>query len=188
MAKRLKWGTLENLDNIISEYFEKEPMPTVVGLRVALDISKECFNWYVSDRWKYHRKTEEEIEEIKKKEEGREAEEAFEEWEEISPNLYLVEEFSQADSDQNYTIKEQVSVRLKKAKDKIEVFNMQAGYTAKNPAFAIFTAKSVFEYRETAPEQSNSNQLPSKITIQIMPAPDKPELQPSKVSINTSNI
>jgi hypothetical protein len=90
---------------------------------------------------------------------------------------------------ENYTIKSQVSCALKIAALKFEDFTIKTGYTAKNPAFAIFYSKAALGYRETAPEQANVNQLPSKITIQIMSAQDKPELQqPSKISIQTDNI
>ena len=44
MAKRLKWGTIEYLQQLIDEYFEqaqeKGEMPSITGLRIYIDMSK----------------------------------------------------------------------------------------------------------------------------------------------------
>ena len=49
MAKRLKWGTIEYLNTLIDEYFEKVKangeMPNVTGLRLYIDMTDDC--------WKY---------------------------------------------------------------------------------------------------------------------------------------
>ncbi|EGD47120.1 hypothetical protein Cpap_1512 [Ruminiclostridium papyrosolvens DSM 2782] len=195
MARRMKWGSLEDLRIKIDTYFETESIPTDAGFCLFMGITKDCFNYYKNDRYKYKHKSEDEKAEILKEietEADEKAEmEALEDFLTIAPDMEVIDNYdacSKYDKNVEDTIKRQLSAEFKKVFLRLEDFNQKAGYTAKNPAYAIFTAKALFGYRETAPEQSNSNQLPSKITIQIMPAPDKTELQqPTKVSINASS-
>jgi hypothetical protein len=68
-----------------------------------------------------------------------------------------------------------VSLALKRAKDRIDTFIYKTMITAKNPAGAIFYAKAALGYRETDPADSAAQmQLPAKITINIMAAPQQP--------------
>jgi hypothetical protein len=171
MAKRLKWGTIEYLNTLIDEYFEQEKIPTIAGLRVHLGISDNCWRYYVNDVWRIHRKSPEEIEEIKDKQAEIDGNEVFEELMEISAKS-IVSDYDDAEDDH---VKAQVSLALKKAKDRIEVCISKQVLTAKNPAGSIFYAKAALGYRETAPEQTEQNRLPATINIMVLPQPEKPK-------------
>jgi hypothetical protein len=176
MAKRLKWGTIEYLNTLIDEYFATEPLPSITGLRLHLGISDNCWRYYVSETWKTHRKSEEEIEEIAKNQPETDANEAFEELMEISSNSIISEYDGKSMNIEEDNIKRLVSLALKKAKDRIDIFVGKQIFTAKNPAGAIFYAKAALGYRETAPEADpNQQALPSKINILIMSQPPKPQ-------------
>jgi hypothetical protein len=172
MAKRLKWGTIEYLNTLIDEYFDTEPTPSIAGLRVHLGISDNCWRYYVNDVWRIHRKSPEEIEEIKDKQAETDGNEAFEDLLEISAKSRI----NDGDNIEDDHIKEQVSLALKKAKDRIEVFISKQVLTARNPAGSIFYAKAALGYRETTPEVAeNINKIPTTINILVMPPPDKPK-------------
>lgn len=195
MAKRLKWGSIEDLQAKINEFFAlreaKGEPPTIAGLCLHLGVSSEFWKYYTSDRWRLYKKSEQETEEVTKNIAESLDNEGFEEYTSINQYMEVIdnaEDLKTWEKGEEYTIKSRVSATLKIAAQKFEDYTVQQIFTAKNPAGAIYYSKAALGYRETAPEQSNSNQLPSKITIQIMPAPDKPELQqPTKVSINTSS-
>lgn len=171
MAKRLKWGTIEYLQALIDEYFEQEEVPTIAGLRVHLGISDNCWRYYVNDAWKTHRKSPEEAEKIKEKQIEIDGNEVFEELMEISAKS-IVNDYDDAEDER---IKAQVSLVLKRAKDRIEVCINKQILTAKNPAGAIFYAKSALGYRETPPEAPEQGKLPQPITIMVLPPPEKPQ-------------
>lgn len=171
MAKRLKWGTIEYLQALIDEYFEQEDVPTIAGLRVHLGISDNCWRYYVNDAWKTHRKSPEEAEKIKEKQIEIDGNEVFEELMEISAKS-IVNDYDDAEDER---IKAQVSLVLKRAKDRIEVCINKQILTAKNPAGAIFYAKSALGYRETPPEAPEQGKLPQPITIMVLPPPEKPQ-------------
>lgn len=171
MAKRLKWGTVEYLQQLVDEYFEQEEVPTIAGLRVHLGISDNCWRYYVNDTWRTHRKTPEEIEEIKDKQAEIDGNEVFEELMETSAKS-IVSDYDDAEDNR---IKAQVSLVLKRAKDRIEVCINKQILTAKNPAGAIFYAKSALGYRETPAEAPEQGRLPAAINIVVLPPPDKPQ-------------
>jgi len=171
MAKRLKWGTVEYLEQLIDEYFEQEEVPTIAGLRVHLGISDNCWRYYVNDVWRTHKKSPEEIEEIKDKQAEIDGNEVFEDLMEKSAKSMA----NDGDNIEDDHIKAQVSLALKKAKDRIEVCINKQVLTAKNPAGAIFYAKAALGYRETAPEQTEHKQLPASINIVVLPPPEKPQ-------------
>ena len=171
MAKRLKWGTVEYLEQLIDEYFEQEEVPTIAGLRVHLGISDNCWRYYVNDVWRTHRKSPEEAEKIKEKQIEIDGNEVFEEPMEINAKS-IVSDYDDAEDDR---IKAQVSLALKRAKDRIEVCINKQILTAKNPAGAIFYAKSALGYRETPPEAPEQGKLPQPITIMVLPPPEKPQ-------------
>jgi len=171
MAKRLKWGTIEYLQQLIDEYFEQEEVPTIAGLRVHLGISDNCWRYYVNDVWRVHRKTPEEAEKIREKQVEIDGNEVFEEPMEISDKS-IVSDYDDAEDER---IKAQVSLVLKRAKDRIEVCISKQILTAKNPAGAIFYAKSALGYRETPAEAPEQGKLPQPINIVVLPPPDKPQ-------------
>lgn len=171
MAKRLKWGTVEYLEQLIDEYFEQEEVPTIAGLRVHLGISDNCWRYYVNDVWRVHRKTPEEAEKIREKQIEIDGNEVFEEPMEISDKS-IVSDYDDAEDER---IKAQVSLALKRAKDRIEVCINKQILTAKNPAGAIFYAKSALGYRETPAEAPEQGKLPQPITIMVLPPPEKPQ-------------
>lgn len=194
MARRMKWGSLEDLIIKIDEYFSNEPMPNFPGFCLHMGITQECFSYYCNERYKYKHKTEEEkaeiLKEIEEHSEERAELEALEDYVSISDVMEVIDNYdslSKYDKSVEDTIKRQLSEQFKKVRLRIEEFNVKTGYTAKNPAYAIFMSKAVFGYRETAPEQAAGSQLPSKITIQIMPAPDQQQInQTSKICIDTT--
>ena len=163
MAKRLKWGTIEYLQQLIDEYFDEDEVPTIAGLRVHLGISDSCWRYYVNDVWRTHRKSPEEAEKIKEKQIEMDGNEVFEE---------PVEIYDDAEDER---IKAQVSLALKKAKDRIEVCISKQILTAKNPAGPIFYAKSALGYRETPAEAPEQGKLPQPINIVVLPPPEKPQ-------------
>ena len=166
MAKRLKWGTIEYLQALIDEYFEQEEVPTIAGLRLHLGISDNCWRYYVNDVWRVHRKSPEEIEKIKDKQAEIDGNEVFEE------PMGISDKYDDAEDDR---IKAQVSLALKRARDRIEVSINKQILTAKNPAGAIFYAKSALGYRETPAEAPEQGKLPQPITIMVLPPPEKPQ-------------
>jgi hypothetical protein len=192
MAKKLKWGTIEYLEQLIGEYFNTEPLPSMAGLCLHLKITKECWCYYTNDRWRTHRKTPEEIELMNQQEdsEDRSSGEAFEDWIEISGKCWISEDKGSCLNIEEDDIKRRVSDCLKKAKMHIEVFINKQILSAKNPAGAIFYAKAALGYRETDPENGNSsNNTPTKITIEILPQPSKPveisNIRPLQVSVDS---
>jgi hypothetical protein len=166
VAKRLKWGTIEYLQALIDEYFEQEEVPTIAGLRLHLGISDNCWRYYVNDVWRVHRKSPEEIEKIKDKQAEIDGNEVFEE------PMGISDKYDDAEDDR---IKAQVSLALKRARDRIEVSINKQILTAKNPAGAIFYAKSALGYRETPAEAPEQGKLPQPITIMVLPPPEKPQ-------------
>lgn len=177
MAKRLKWGTIEYLEQLIKDYFEIEPLPSIAGLQHHLKISDECWKYYISERWRTHRKSDEEIEQILKDREEKDGEDIYEDWIEL-PISGVVNDRSgwEWDNVEDDSIKERVSASLKNAKRLIDIAIFKLGATAKNPAYFIFYEKAALGYRETTPEQSTAAQLqPTKITINILPQPPAPQ-------------
>lgn len=173
MAKRLKWGTIEYLEQLIEDYFDdKNKTPTLAGLCLHLNISRECWNYYVSEKWKTFRKSEEEIEAAISNREESLINEAFEELVEISDKGYK----GIYDNIEDDNIKAQVSDALKKAHLMIDKHVSEQIFTAKNPAGAIFYAKAALGYRETAPEATEqANRLPTTINIVVLPQPERPK-------------
>ena len=171
MAKRLKWGTVEYLQQLIDEYFDTEEVPTIAGLRVHLGISDSCWRYYANDVWRTHRKSPEEAEKIREKQIEIDGNEVFEEPTETSAKS-IASDYDDAEDDR---IKAQVSRALKRAKDRIEVCINKQILTAKNPAGAIFYAKSALGYRETPAEAPEQGKLPQPITIMVLPPPEKPQ-------------
>ena len=171
MAKRLKWGTVEYLQQLIDEYFDTEEVPTIAGLRVHLGISDTCWRYYVNDVWKTHRKSPEEAEKIREKQIEMDGNEVFEEPAATSAKS-IASDYDDIEDDR---IKAQVSRALKKAKDRIEVCINRQILTAKNPAGAIFYAKAALGYRETPAEAPEQAKLPQSINIVVLPPPEKPQ-------------
>lgn len=176
MAKKLKWGTIEYLETLIDEYFEKTKTPTLAGLCLHLNISKDTWSYYVSDKWRTHRMEGEELEEKQKEAEQSHIDGILEDDMEVSANRYLLEEFNQADRRENEHIKSKVSEAFKKAKLRYESHIEESIQINKNPAGPIFLAKATLGYRETAPESDGDQQskLPTTINIMVMPQPEKP--------------
>ena len=174
MAKKLKWGTIEYLNVLIDEYFTTAKVPNIAGLCLALNIGKDCWQYYLTERWKLRRKSEEEIEAISKGMEEKVEDEAFEELLEISSKCYISEDEGSSLNVEDDDVKTLVSAAIKRAALKLESFVIEESFTAKNPAGAIFYAKAALGYRETAPEESNQIKTPSQITINILPQPAAP--------------
>jgi len=175
MAKRLKWGTIEYLQQLIDEYFEQEETPNIAGLCLHLGISKDTWCYYVYDKWRTHRMDGEELERRKKEAEQAIADGILADDADISAGKCIPEEFSQEDRRQNDRIKARVSEVLKKAQLRIDDFVSKQLYRMKNPAGAIFYAKSALGYRETPPEAPEQGKLPQPINIVVLPPPEKPQ-------------
>ena len=171
MAKRLKWGTIEYLQQLVDEYFEqaqeKGEMPSITGLRLYIDMSEDVWKYYCNDLWKTKRKTPEEIEEIEQKEAQRLENSIFEDNIEISDSGKVSE-----DDIGETRIKERLSTVLKKARDRIDYAVTQWAIKAKNPAYFIFYQKSALGYRETPAEAPEQGKLPQPINIVVLPPPD----------------
>jgi hypothetical protein len=175
MAKRLKWGTVEYLEQLIDEYFANTKVPTLAGLCLHLNISKDTWNYYVSDKWRTHRMEGEELEKRKKEAEQAIADGILTDDADISAGKCILEEFSQKDRRENDRLKARVSEAFKKAKLRYESFIEESIQTNKNPAGPIFLAKATLGYRETPPEAPEQGKLPQPITIMVLPPPEKPQ-------------
>jgi len=175
MAKRLKWGTIEYLQQLIDEYFDQEETPNIAGLCLHLGISKDTWCYYVYDKWRTHRMDGEELEKRKKEAEQAIADGILTDDADISAGKCIPEEFSQEDRRENDRLKMRVSEVLKKAQLRIDDFVSKQLYRMKNPAGAIFYAKSALGYRETPPEAPEQGKLPQPINIVVLPPPDKPQ-------------
>jgi len=174
MAKRLKWGTIEYLQALIDEYFEKEETPNIAGLCLHLGISKDTWCYYVYDKWRTHRMEGEELERRKMEAEQAIADGILADDADISAGKCIPEEFSQ-DRRENDRLKARVSEVLKKTQLRIDDFVTKQIFAAKNPAGAIFYAKSALGYRETPAEAPEQGKLPQPINIVVLPPPDKPQ-------------
>jgi hypothetical protein len=176
MAKKLKWGTIDYLNQLIDEYFEIAKVPNIAGLELHLKISEETWKYYTSERWRTHRKSDAEIEVIEKDTENKYADGIFEDWIEIDEKCWISEK-QDCQNIENGSIKELVSATLKNAKKRIENYMVETMVTAKNPAGAIFYSKAALGYRETTPAEGSAQaQLPTKITINVLPAPTAPAI------------
>ena len=175
MAKRLKWGTIEYLQQLIDEYFEQEETPNIAGLCLHLDISKDTWCYYVYEKWRTHRMDGEELEKRKKEAEQAIADGILTDDADISAGKCIPEEFSQEDRRQNDRLKMRVSEVLKKAQLRIDDFVSKQLYRMKTPTGAIFYAKSALGYRETPAEAPEQGKLPQPITIMVLPPPEKPQ-------------
>lgn len=170
MKTRLKWGDINALNAKIDEYFDKEIVPTIAGLCLHLGVSKEFWKYYISDKWQTKRKSEEEIEEIRKINDDMIENEGFTRIEVVSPTTTVIDPIvkeSETDS-----LKRQISEILRKTQLRIDDFTMKQVFTAKNPAGAIYYSKVALGYRENDTNDMSNNNVPSKIVINIMPPPD----------------
>lgn len=191
MAKRLKWGTSEDLIIKVDEYFNVDPIPTVVGLCNFLDISRECFSYYANKRYKYKRKSDEEkaaiLKEMEEQQDDLTEMELLEDYITISATMEVIDNYenrNRFDEREEDAIKRQASDIFKKAKQRIEDWTIKQVLTAKNPAGSIFIAKSVFDYREAdAVAQQQQNALPTKIIIEVLPAPTAPKIGVSQTTV-----
>lgn len=187
MKTKLKWGDINALSAKIDEYFEENDIPTIAGLCLHLGVSNEFWKFYTSDRWQYKRKSDEEIERIKEANETIIANEGFLKITVLNHDVSIIDSPNKIVESETDSLKRQISELLKRTAQRIEDFTMKQVFSAKNPAGAIFYAKSALGYRETPSEQANSNVLPSKITIQIMPAASPELSQPGKVSFKNQD-
>jgi hypothetical protein len=195
MAKKLKWGEIKDLQNEINNYFNIQEqtgkVPTIAGLCLHLGVSSEFWKYYTSDRWRTHRKSEEEIEKINKNLAESLDNEGFKEYTAINQYMKVIDnkkDLEKWEEGENYTIKSQLSATLKIAAQKFEDFTIQQIFCAKNPAGAIFYAKAALGYRENDPSDSGNNgNMPSKITINIMQPPNTDQLQQAtQICIDTT--
>lgn len=181
MVKRLKWGTIENLDYLIEKYFIDTKIPCVVGLRLCLGISDNCWRYYVQENWRTHRRTDEEIEIANKEKEDVDIGEVYEEWQGLTVKPFLVEEFSATSRDENDVLKARLSLSFKKAKDRLEVYCIEQILSAKNPAGSIYYSKAALGYRENDPVSSNNDNGPTfNVVIQLAAPVQVPLIDVSK--------
>lgn len=173
--KRLKWGTIEYLNTLIDEYFapSTDPanpkIPTLAGLCLHLKITRETWNYYISDKWRIHRKSDEEADAILKQKDEEVENGAFESLMEISEKSVIGND----DNIEDDAIKARVSDAFKKAHLRYTEYIEQAIMCRQYPAGPIFLAKATLGYRETAPEAQQQAQLPTKIVINILPQPEQ---------------
>ena len=174
MAKRgdLKWGTVENLQRLIDEYFRtcelRDVAPNQADFCNVVQISKETFNYYANGRY-----------EARLSVEAREAkQQAIEEYGktkvmeiEQENGIYEIampwQRTNEIDS-----IKADVSVVLKTAKQRLEGWAWRKGYELRNPAMAIFTLKAVHGYTDQ-PQEINLSQNNLQLNIKIEQSPLK---------------
>jgi hypothetical protein len=183
MAQRgdLKWGTVENLEMLIDEYFTTcnlkddkglpYKVPNIAGLCLHLGIHKDTFYYYADGRY-------EERLAIKAREEKKELIEAIgeEEIESMSKENNILCQTMLPYQGQNEidTIKARVSDLLKTCKTRIENWNWETGYRMSNPAMAIFALKAVHRYSDQ-PQEINATQNNLNLNIKIeQPASNAP--------------
>ena len=170
MPRRLKWGTIQYLEQLVDGYFDTHSIPTIAGLCLHLGITDATWKHYLSQRYRRLKCSAEEFEEYqtKKDEDG-----IFQDLIEISANTYVVDSDCQS-IDDDY-VKSEVFRVFQMAKQRIEAHVSEAIFSAKNPAGAIYYSKAALGYREADSEAGNVQKLPSTINIVIMPAPEKPK-------------
>lgn len=168
---QIKWGNLENLNQLIDIYFDycksSKEVPTIAGLCIGIGIGKDTFAYYANGRYQIRRSlrqseaqrllnmTPEEIEEKEEKEED----------DLESGIMEKIEDMIVCD-DGIHPLKLGVAEALKKAKLRIEHAIITEGFRAKNPAFAIFYAKAALGYTEQPPQMEiTNNELRLEIKI-----------------------
>jgi hypothetical protein len=187
--KPLKWGTTKHLQELIDDYFKTAKVPNVAGLCVKLDIHRDTWQYYATEKWKTKRKEldEEALQEIEDEREQAVLDDIMElEETGIDGEILIDGETENACYD---TVKARVSVIFKKTQVRFEEFTVNEIFTAKNPAGSIFYAKSALGYRETAPEGDSGakyNFPNMKVLIQV--AAEKPantieQQKPMKVEV-----
>lgn len=160
MAKRLKWGTIEHLQELIDQYFATAAAPNIAGLCIALNIHRDTWYYYTTEQWRYDRK---EIEMEVKLQQVKDT---------AAAGLYEVEPVQVEDEGniEDDSIKQRVTDILKKAHDKLDDVVSTQIFQAKNPAGPIFYAKAALGYRETEPDQQQQQTAQTKIEIVVLPA------------------
>ena len=164
---QLKWGSVEQLKQLIEMYFieskEKGQVPCIPGICLALEISRETWNYYSSGRY------EERL--CKKTLEAREqamieagSEEDYQE--DRMENYVFDNAFAIEGGDEIDVMKAEVSAALKNARVRLEYSVMQEGFGAKNPAFHIFYMKNAFGYRDQ-PEEVHATQNNIQLNIRL---------------------
>jgi len=169
MPKRLKWGTIQYLEQLVDDYFSTQPIPTIAGLCLRLGITDATWKHYLSQRYRRLKCSAEEFEEYqtKKDEDG-----IFQDLIEISASTYVVDGECQS-IDDDY-VKSEVSRVFQMAKQRIDAHVSEAIFSSKNPAGAIFYSKAALGYRDTDNEAGNAPAIPATINIVVLPAPEKP--------------
>lgn len=170
MPKRLKWGTIQYLEQLVNEYFDTHQTPTIAGLCLHLGITDATWKHYVSQRYRRLKCSPEEFEEYqtKKDENG-----IFEKLVEVSANTFVLDDGTQS-IDDDY-VKSEVSRVFQMAKQKIDAHVSEQIFSAKNPAGPIYYSKAALGYRETDGEAGNAPAIPASINIVVLPPPEKPK-------------
>jgi hypothetical protein len=176
MAKRgdLKWGTVENLQMLIDQYFEQckasGKVPTMQGMSIALDCAPSTIKYYANGEYE---------ERLSKK--------ALEAKEQLLLDAGSEQDY-QSNIDENGiycgdalteyrdeidTTKAQVSTVLKKAKVQAEEWLHQEGFKAKNPAYFMFYGKVAYKYNDQPGQEISLHQNNLQLNIKIEQSPSK---------------
>lgn len=169
MAARgqLKWGNIDKLKEAIDSYFEaceeEKEAPSIAGLCVALDIGRETFFYYANGRYEHRlalaaREKKQELIEAEGEETLKELTTENDIYEGNLPAYYVGDEID--------SIKAQVSDCLKSAKTRMEKWVWTQGFTAKNPAMAIFALKAAHGYSDQ-PQELNLHQNNIQLNIKL---------------------
>lgn len=175
MAKRgdLKWGTVENLQRLIDQYFEQcrdyGISPNIAGLCLALNIHKDTFYYYADGR--YERRLAIPARELKQKLIDEIGESELKEMT-AEKGIFSNTMLPYQGIDDIDTTKAHVSDCLKTCKTRIECWNWDVGYKLKNPAMAIFALKSAFGYTDQ-PQEISLSQNNLQLNIKIEQSPVK---------------
>jgi hypothetical protein len=171
---QLKWGSVENLQEMIENYFLNcettsdagipNDIPSVAGLCLRLGITRETYSYYANGRYEetLAKRTMEAREQQLTEAGSEEQLQISREEDSICTNLVPVE----VGNDQIDSIKARVSDILKTAKVRLEAWTWKQGYILKNPAMAIFALKAVHGYTDQPAESTlNATQLNLNIKI-----------------------
>lgn len=169
MPKRLKWGTIQYLEQLVNEYFDTHQIPTIAGLCLHLGIRNDVWKHYLSERWKSKLGPEE----YEKYRTERDENGIFEKLVEVSANTFVLDDGTQS-IDDDY-VKSEVSRVFQMAKQKIDAHVSEQIFSAKNPAGPIYYSKAALGYRETDGEAGNAPAIPASINIVVLPPPEKPK-------------
>jgi hypothetical protein len=192
--KMLRWGTVEKLNALIDDYFadcsNNKLLPTPAGLCLHLGIVKETWNYYINERWRRKRKSEEEIERQEELQEEQTEEGIYDEVGYIPELANTVKEEEEKEDDiWDVRIKLQVSAALKKARLRLEEWYSQLIISSKYPVGILFLMKNILLYSDNPAEieAMKANNVDASNTLKVVINIDSPQIDEEEQSLKATD-